>query len=262
MTTNVTYRDAGAVVPISTTVKGAPLSNSEIDGNFKSMVDSVDAKVDSSDLAAPGGAALVGADDGSSGSLWTTVAGFIAFLLSSLGSSVIGFIQSGIGAIRRSMQDKSRELVSVKDFGAVGDGVADDTDAIRKAIAAVAAAGGGEVRLPNGRYRITDTIRVPSFVVLRGISVGGFPYYGPTGKSSVIVVDFGASVYKWAIEPDTRYITGDGTIPYNTLLQGEDLGSVWRGVYGAGVVGLHITTKKSDSNRHRLWRIEVPRGAA
>ena len=200
-----------------------------------------------SDLAstsdASKGAGMVGSNDGEGGSLWTTVAGFIAFLLSSLGSSVIGFIQSGIGAIRRSMQDKGRELVSVKDFGAVGDGVADDTDAIRRAIAAVAAVGGGEVRFPNGRYRITDTIRVPSFVVLRGISVGGFPYYGPTGKSSVIVVDFGASVYKWAIEPDTRYITGDGTIPYNTLLQGEDLGSVWRGVYGAGVVGLHITTK-------------------
>ena len=51
MTTNVTYRDVGAVVPISTTVKGAPLSNAEIDGNIKSLVDSVDAKVDSTDLA-------------------------------------------------------------------------------------------------------------------------------------------------------------------------------------------------------------------
>lgn len=57
MTTNVTYRDTGAVVPISTTIKGAPLSNAEIDGNIKSLVDSVDAKVDSSDLAATGGAA-------------------------------------------------------------------------------------------------------------------------------------------------------------------------------------------------------------
>lgn len=83
MTTNVTYRDAGAVVPTSTTVKGAPLSNSEIDGNFKSLVNSVDAKVDSTDLAAPSGAALVGADTG-----LTYAAGTVGAMLKSLQSSI------------------------------------------------------------------------------------------------------------------------------------------------------------------------------
>ncbi len=83
MTTNVTYRDAGVVVPTSTTVKGAPLSNSEIDGNFKSMADSVDAKVDSVDLAAPGGAALVGADTG-----LTYAAGTVGAMLKSMQTSV------------------------------------------------------------------------------------------------------------------------------------------------------------------------------
>lgn len=85
------------------------------------------------DLAATGGAALVGADDGASGSLWTTVAGFIAFLLSSLGASVIGFIQAGVGAIRRSMQDKARERVSVLDFGADPTGATDSTAAFNLA---------------------------------------------------------------------------------------------------------------------------------
>lgn len=70
-------------------------------------------------LAATGGAALVGADDGASGSLWTTVAGFIAFLLSSLGSSVIGFVQAGVGAIGRSVQSKLREFVSVNDYSSL-----------------------------------------------------------------------------------------------------------------------------------------------
>ena len=51
------------------------------------------------------------------------------------GSDWIGFSQSGTGAVARSAQDKMRDAVSVKDFGAVGDGVANDTAAILAAIA-------------------------------------------------------------------------------------------------------------------------------
>jgi hypothetical protein len=42
--------------------------------------------------------------------------------------------------------------VSVRDFGAKGDGVTSDTAAVQKAIDTVAAGGGGEVRIPAGRY--------------------------------------------------------------------------------------------------------------
>lgn len=49
------------------------------------------------------------------------------------GAGLVGFQQSGAGAVARTMQDKAREWVSVKDFGAVGDGVADDTVAAHAA---------------------------------------------------------------------------------------------------------------------------------
>jgi hypothetical protein len=45
----------------------------------------------------------------------------------------IDFLQAGVGAVVRNAQDKARETVSVTDFGAVGDGVTDDTAAIQAA---------------------------------------------------------------------------------------------------------------------------------
>ena len=91
MPTPIKYRITSTPdVPASTTVKGTPLTSAEIDGNFKSLVDSLDAmadsldaKVDSTDLAAPGGAALVGADTG-----LTYAAGTVGAMLKSQQSSI------------------------------------------------------------------------------------------------------------------------------------------------------------------------------
>lgn len=40
------------------------------------------------------------------------------------------FLQEGVGAVERTFQDKERDIVSIKDFGAVGDGITDDTSAV------------------------------------------------------------------------------------------------------------------------------------
>lgn len=55
--------------------------------------------------------------------------------------------------------------VNVKDFGAVGDGVADDFLAINRAVKFVADQGGGTVYYPPGTYRITRSIRLDDFNV-------------------------------------------------------------------------------------------------
>lgn len=44
-------------------------------------------------------------------------------------------------------------VFNVKDYGAVGDGIHDDQEAIQTAVDACDAAGGGTVVFPPGRYR-------------------------------------------------------------------------------------------------------------
>jgi hypothetical protein len=68
--------------------------------------------------------------------------------LSKLGG---GFIQTGTGAVQRTVENKLKDTISVKDFGAVGDGVADDTAAIQAAIDAAPA--NGCIFFPPGTYR-------------------------------------------------------------------------------------------------------------
>jgi hypothetical protein len=57
--------------------------------------------------------------------------------------------------------------VSVKTFGAVGDGTADDTAEIQAAIDAMAASGGGLVWIPRGTY-IVDGIVLKALVTIKG----------------------------------------------------------------------------------------------
>jgi hypothetical protein len=59
----------------------------------------------------------------------------------------------------RNLVTRMADVVNVKDFGAVGDGVADDTAAIQAAFNFIPASG-GEVIIPKGTYIISSTLNI------------------------------------------------------------------------------------------------------
>lgn len=80
---------------------------------------------------------------------------------------------SGISlSTSRSLQSKLDEYVSVADFGAQNDGSSDSTEAFENAFTQLFRSTNFDLRkvliIPNGEYLFTQTLRIPSNVILKG----------------------------------------------------------------------------------------------
>ena len=86
--------------------------------------------------------------------------------------------------VSQSLQDWFDQWASVKDFGATGDGITDDTAAINRALDQLyCQQSNTQVRrslfFPAGTYIVTDTIKIPAYAKL----------YGEGAESSIISFD-------------------------------------------------------------------------
>ncbi len=79
-------------------------------------------------------------------------------LAASSGSSLVGFLQQGTSAVARTVSSKLQESVSVKDFGAVGDGVTDDTAAFVALANYCNNTAFKSIVIPPGLYVVNTTI--------------------------------------------------------------------------------------------------------
>jgi hypothetical protein len=85
-------------------------------------------------------------------------------------ADLITYNQKGTGAQDRTLTNRLQESVSVKDFGAVGDGVADDINAIQNAIIHAVNSNNFQVFFPAGTYLISSGIPLVKRVKLFGLN--------------------------------------------------------------------------------------------
>lgn len=95
-----------------------------------------------------------------------------------------------VATARANLNVPKRSTFDVKDYGAAGDGTADDTTAINNAIAAADTAGGGTVYFPPGTYKTTANITLwADNVVLRGANKGCTTIRPASGSTFDVIAD-------------------------------------------------------------------------
>lgn len=164
---------------------------------------------------------------------------FVDYLSNVAGGSALTpelgtYTPAGDDAVLRTIRARLRDSVSVKDFGATGDGVTDDTETITAAIDAVYAAGGGAVFFPRGTYLVSDIDADDVAVLVKtGVELVGAGKYASTIKladdeNDVRVIKFAADHSYMGI----RHIGVDG----NRAEQGTPTSDL------KGIVGGNNTT--------------------
>jgi hypothetical protein len=106
-------------------------------------------------------------------------------------ASIVSYEPPFTGGVATNVEDKLAQYVSVKDFGAVGDGVADDTAEIQAAIDA--APEGGAIYFPNGTYAISAALIVDKAITLYGDGPG--KWYDSLGGSIIKQTDNTENVF-------------------------------------------------------------------
>jgi hypothetical protein len=128
------------------------------------------------------------------------------------GSNVL--VTAAGGTTARTMKDRGRDVVTVEDFGAVGDGVTDDTSAFAAAFSAMGAHG-GTVLARRGPYYLGSDLRIPSNVAL----VGNLVMPGEIGNATDVTRDdYNNLNSALRLNPSAKITTGDNVAIRNAVI--------------------------------------------
>jgi len=104
------------------------------------------------------------------------------------GDRLVAIKQNLAGAVSRTQHDKNAEVISIRDFGAKGDGVTDDTAAIQAALDT-----GRDIYIPAGLYVCTEELEVKTHGQRIHGAGRGYGY-----SSNVVKLEHGDIVPKWS----------------------------------------------------------------
>lgn len=108
------------------------------------------------------------------------------------GSGLVTTTQPDSGAVLRSVRDKLGETLSVEDFGAVGDGVTNDTAAF---VSAFAAASDGATVTYHGKHVIDSDLTIPDFVTLMGPTIATIASAADFALAPAILLNSAATIF-------------------------------------------------------------------
>jgi hypothetical protein len=95
------------------------------------------------------------------------------------------------GAIPRTIADKMAEVMSARDFGAMGDGISDDGPALQAAMNAAGAAG-KQLSIGEGSFRVTMPLVLPGAAA--GLTMHGTIVYAGAGGQTALTLGDGADI--------------------------------------------------------------------
>lgn len=157
-------------------------------------------------------------------------------VIGSTNASLVSYTAGFTGAIAQTVQTKLEQYVSVKDFGAVGDGVTDDTAAIQAAINT-----GKPVEFPAGSYRCANLTQSTNFQRFFGTGQATLVKNanGPIATCSGSFIEFNGIQFN-GDTTSTPTFTGDNLVLTGNSPRLLNCGSQWAAGRAVKATGAHV----------------------
>lgn len=173
--------------------------------------------------------------------------------LTQVAAWLVTYLAPYTGAVSRLLSAKLADAVSVKDFGAVGDGVTDDTAAIQRAVDSLQGTG-GTVRVPSGNYKLSAS-QLPEQYDNYGVAV--------PANTGCIILRKGVSLIGEA--GCTRLFTTNTSAtliymiaPVGNVVQGLELDGGWSAGAAGGNNGIFtLGTQAGDNACERVTFLDL-----